>query len=460
MVSGGPRQGGRKLPVAEKKITFVLPTPAQARGVVEEMYRLEKDTGGTSGERRTPYADFTTLAHPVYLPVLAPRAAKGCEKALLALGAMPTPEATKVLVKLLDHQDPALARSVAQTLNLRLPDPQLKGQLGKRNFFHNDQEEMRRGLVSRSWRAEFAPAVRKAGRRLLAQPDTTSLQCGAFILECLGQEEEIPALVKALGRAANQAKDLPLEKHTYPRPRGACQELMRAARMMGLRGVRPPSPPRSPGEMLLFAAAIGSNKSFRPPGWQTTYARLLRAEIPYVREIALVNLPLPPPDTLLGLVPGLLMDKNVDVQIAACRVAEKTKVPQLREPVLDVLATAREEILLGDAFNAACALAGRWDRIQVLVSRLDEKDVVPRCLEFLASDVLTEASRTGIPNSDMLNVATVRTCKAAWQQFLRDHEAELKAGKSFRLTDPALPLAKLFPEFRFKRPQKLHLPPP
>lgn len=467
---GWTEAGGRTIPVAEATVTFATPTAEQARGIVEEMYRLSKDTIMFSGRRQQAYADFTTLAHPVYLPILAPRAARGCYRALQALGEIPTPEATKVLVRLLDHQNPAFARKVVQTLNRRLPDPQLKGTLPCRNVFDNTCDERRRWLVSRCWRAEFAPAIRKVGRRLLVGTDTENLQCGAFIVECLGQEEDLPSLVKALDCAAIRAKDLPLAKHTnsqgietrkgrevvvvapeehsYPPPRHDLQELMRAARMMGLRGVLSPAPPRSPGEMLLFAAAIGASKTFRPAGWEATYARLLRAEIPYVREAALVNLPLPPPDGLLDLVARLVEDKDVDVQIAACRVAKETKAPRLREPVLRVLASAREEWLFRAADNAAYVLASRWDRMQVLLARLDEKGMTARCLGSLASEILADQS------SRSLDEGSVRSCKGVWQQFLRDHEAELKAGRSYRLADRALPLEKLFPGFTFDPPKR------
>ncbi|HZY85109.1 MAG TPA: WD40 repeat domain-containing protein, partial [Gemmataceae bacterium] len=114
-------EGPRKHPVAEATITFAMPNPEQARRVVEETYRLAKDNGGTSGERQAPYADFTTLAYPVYLSLLAPRAAKGDEHALVALEHMPTPEATEALLRLLDHKDAKVARRALQAINLRLP---------------------------------------------------------------------------------------------------------------------------------------------------------------------------------------------------------------------------------------------------------------------------------------------------------------------------------------------------
>jgi hypothetical protein len=56
---------------------LVMPSEEEARRVVAEM-------------ARRPDADYSTLVYPVYLPILAERAAAGDERALTALGRMPT----------------------------------------------------------------------------------------------------------------------------------------------------------------------------------------------------------------------------------------------------------------------------------------------------------------------------------------------------------------------------------
>lgn len=433
----------RPLPVAEATITLVEPNAQQARKVVEEMYIRLKENDG----QETISNDFATLAYPVYLPILVARAAEGDEHALHGLGSIPTAEATAALIRLLDHKDARFARNVAQTVNLRLPDPEWQGKLGSRNALLDYREAHRRWLCERGWRKEFAPAVRKAGRQLLAtRPDTESLQCGAFILECLGEKEDLPPLTRALDWAAFRAAKQPLEEHEYPRPRGAGQELLRAARMMSLRGIAPPVPPRSSGEMILFATAIGVRPQFRPPDWEATYARLLQAELPYVREVGLRNLPVPPPPALFKLLPALLADKNIDVQIAACDAAGKAKNSELREPVLRMLETAKEEWLFHAVNNAAYDLGLRMESIRVLVSRLDEEGMAAACLKQLSSILLSDSSGS---RPTGLDVATGRACKAVWLRFVREHDNELRAGKDFHPADPALPIKELFPEFTF-----------
>jgi hypothetical protein len=435
-------------PVAEATIEFVMPTPRQARQVVAAMYKLPKDHGGTAGEKRKPFADFSTLIYPVYLPVLAPKARQGDERALAALGAMPSPKATAELVGLLEHTNPAFARKALQTLNSRLPDPMLEKKLPGRNVFEIDFLHHRRWLVKESWRDEHAPKVRRIGRRLLAEKDVPSLNCGAYILECLGKQDDLVALEPALGRAALMAKDRPLEKGIYPRPRGACMELMRAARAMIQRGVKVNETPSTAGELLLFSTAIRWREKFRPAGWEKAFVAALRHELPFVRETALEALPLPPPKAVRVLLPFLVVDSDVDVQIAACHLAEKLKAPELREPVLKVLRTAREHWQIDAASRAALALGAPRERLRILVSRLDEEEVAARCLGHLVDSVLTSTGGYGSPTK--LETATGRACKKEWQRFLGKHIERLAEGKKFKLSDPGVPLAKLFPGYKFE----------
>jgi hypothetical protein len=51
-----------------------------------------------------------------------------------------------------------------------------------------------------------------------------------------------------------------------------------------------------------------------------------------------------------------------------------------------------------------------------------------------------------------LDVQTGKVCKAAWQRFLERNREALRAGRKFRTTDPAVPLADLFPGCTFYPP--------
>jgi len=427
----------RPHPVARGTLKLVRPTAAQARVVVQNI------------DANKEADQYFFLRDPIYLPILVERAEKGAENALTGIGSIATPEATQALIRLALKADERFAVHVVQVLDHRLPDPQLQGKLPMRNVLHNDQEEARRWLVARAWKPEFAGDVRAIAHKLLRKKDVTSLQCGAFILEAVGQKEDTRPLVEALDRAVRATLKAPLEKDTYPRPRGACQELVRAAHMLNDRGGSAPMKPGSPGEAILFLDALKSRVSFRPPNWEIIVSELLRHEIPYIREMALLNLPLPLPASLAKRIPPLLLDANLDVQLAACHLVREAKDQRCKETVLKLLAVAKDNWLINDVNNTAWALGLRFQAIEVLVSRLDEKDMTRECLNLLSSWVIADQSGS----SGTGEKVDPRAVKRRWQKFLRDHGDRLRAGQTFKLGDPAL-TPDLFPSIEFTPPQK------
>jgi hypothetical protein len=434
-----------KRPSAIGTIKFVMPDRKEALQVIEEMEQLPKNYGSSAGQKCAPFADFTTLIYPVYLPLLAARADLGEQRALEALGAMPSADATKELIRLLSHNDPAFARSVLTTLQQRLPDPALDRKVGPSDY---DYWYRRRNLVERSWKPEFAPAVRKVACDLLKKKDVESLQSAAYLVVCLGTAEELPLLIKALDHAATEAVKLPRPRDRHMPPRGACQDLVRAAGLLCQRGASINEKPASPGEFLLSACAVGSREKFRPKGWEETFVVALRHELPFVREIAVNNLPSPPPAEAGKLIAGLIEDKDVDVQIAACHFAVKWKAAHLRGAVLRTLKSAKEQWLFTGASDAARELGAFKERVEILVDRLDEQGMTVRCLTQLVGMI---EDTNGYGNRTELDVETGKTCKQAWQRFLERNAETIKADRKFKLADPGFPAAELFPQFTFYR---------
>jgi hypothetical protein len=147
-------------------------------------------------------------------------------------------------------------------------------------------------------------------------------------------------------------------------------------------------------------------------------------------------------------LPRLLADSDVDVQIAACHLAEKLNAPELGGPVLAVLRNAKEHWQLNAASNAAFALGARGECMRTLADRLDDEEVAAWCLGHLVSAVLTGTNGWGSPTK--MEKATGQVCKKEWQQFLKKHGERLAKGKKFKLSDPTVPLEKLFPGYRFE----------
>ena len=429
----------RKTPAAEVTLTVRLPDPEQARRVVAAMDRLKDRDSVRPGARAAPYPDYTTFQHPVYLPIFAPQARDADPRALRALGSIADPEATRAIIGLLDHKDPATARAALAALTDRLPEP--------------GAEKRRRGqerawLVEKAWRPSLAPAVRRAGRALLdgKPPD---LRGGAFLLLCVGEQADLPALVRGLDAAVARARTPTLED-------SGAFELWHAGLAMADRGVELPWPPRSPGERLLFARAIGNRLAYQPAGWEQAFAGLLRDDLPCVRKAALDGLPDGPGKALAGCLPDLLRDPDLVVRTAACWACLKVRSKDLEQPLLGVLATAGDDRLLYAAHTVAHrhGLAPRVNVLWVLAGRLDEPGMARICLKYLRQVV---EGRSDLDAADdprdpyCLPPAEAAACRRAWRKFLRDREKELAAGKTYPFDDPGLPVREQFPRVRFWR---------
>ncbi len=430
----------RKLPVGETKIKLVTPTPQQARQVVEEMYKLPKGPNGTVGQKSRPYADFTALWYPVYLPILLEHA-QGCdEDALRAIGHVPTPKATKALIGLLDNKNRAFVLKVAGTLNLRLPEPEFHGEIGP-------WEVQRRWLISNSWRPEFAPQILTHAREILSWDGADSKAYAGFILHSLGGKDDLPYLVGALDYAVAETQNSLRRENSYPEPAGACRELLRAAEILAKRGAEVPTNPQSPGQAVVFLAALKAKRDFRPGGWQATALALLKHEIPYVRQLALQSLPRPLSKSFVALLPTLLADADVVVRIQACRAAEENKAEGLQEPILKIVASAKDTWLLRAAHKAARATGGRAESLELLASRFDDTETGWECFYLVMSSVIKSHGSGG---KGALDSQMAEKLKGRWSKFLQDHRQAIKAGRRFEVGDPELTADLMPPEYKIR----------
>ena len=419
-----------KIPVAETTLRLAMPTPEQARQVVAEMRRLQKGRAGRSGERDSPYRDFSALQYPVYVPILYPRAKRGDEEALMAIGHIPSPEATQGLIDLLDWPQEDYLLDVAQTLNMRLPDPQLEGKAPPHSIWENSYDAHRRWLVKKAWRPELAPNVLAHARKLVVSRNVGLQECGAFMLQCLGLEAALSHVIRGLDIAVARTRDEPREEGIYPPPRGSCAALVRTARLLLERGAKPPAKPTSLGESVVFAIALRGEQPFRPEGWVESCAGLLQHKTAYVRQVTLEHVPQPMPAPLAALLPKLLADPDVDVLIAACSAVRESKAPSLRGPVLRLVGTTKEEGLLDDTVDAAVAVGARLESLQALVQRLGEHKMGPVAYQQILHALIDH--RGGCFSTELSQEAA-NTLKRRWTRFLRDHAEAIRAGRMFKV---------------------------
>jgi hypothetical protein len=439
---------GRKNPAGTIALTLRMPTPAQARGVLEKMDAPPAAPHG--GE--APTADFSALRCPVYLPLLRQRAQattpRAFETSLQGIGAIPTPAATLTLLELACNPDPTHGLEALQTLNERLPDPPFWGEVMKPYQPPNPTATPRYVLSRAAWRDAFAPPARALARRLLTAPDPYTV-AAAFTLECVGTVDDLPALTAALDTAIRQVPRVPIFQGSYPRSYGACAELERATLMRLQTGATVPGPLDTAAAQDEYLQALTAQPSQRPADWPTRCLFFLDSPVPYLRARTLATLaamsdvsPLPPSitDALRRRLPALLLDQNEDIQVGACALAIQIKAPALLAPTLQALTEARDFPLPNDLTRAAIFQGGRWEALQFWADHLDDPARKQDALGFV--QYLLEP-RLGGGYTSNYSTATATALKTDWDRFLVAHRPEIEAGKTYSLDNPEV--TGLFP---------------
>lgn len=366
---------GTALSAGETIITLKQPTPEQARQVYEAK-KLAPREAYRDGPMKfvAGAADFETMHQPVYLEVLRHFAEQNDPDALPSLERMQNVEANSALVDQIsrstDESNWDFARACFGHLKPSLPFPNWYDDVNSKW----DQENRER--VERTWRDEFAPTLVRLARGLTAElvaaddnpgevpaDDQEAWQAQLsdidYIYRCLGQPEDLADCMRAYAISIELTRTLPFETHQYFRPRGSAFGFMHAViRMMG-RGARPPVAPAHPGEAATYLLALRTQPDFRPDGSSEELVKWFRYgidnDLPYLSELVLDDVPAPVPQALLDAVPEALAHPYVDLQIAACKLAERYPRPEFREPLRRVLASAQEEYLVKYATLAGVA---------------------------------------------------------------------------------------------------------
>jgi hypothetical protein len=432
-------------PKGKATVEFAMPNAAQAEQVIAEMEKLPDDPNTSAGDLDKPYADWSALAFEPYVVPLEQRAQKGNVKAIGGLAHVPTPNATRALVKLLDHADSAIARATARGLAMRLPDPALNGQLGPRNPFENSLSEQRKYLATKSWVPALADDVRAAARKRLASTDVTDQQDGAFMLEAVGTKDDAPDLIKALDVAIDRTRTVPPETDVYPMPRGALMELLRAAEILVARGYAAPATPAKPGELAIWLVSLRAGA--RPAGWEATLAKAMEHAIPHVRTLAMDHAPDAVTAAHTQAVAKNLAHADLDVQVAAAQLAQRAKLVALGPEVVKAMKRATG-LRLNILSNAAYMLGARYERAQMLVVRLSDKDAFDQALSELC-DILQYSGRsTSGTLTDAMRTAVI----PPWKKLVTDHRAEIEAGTKLPLTHKSVTKDLLPPTWKLGNP--------
>jgi hypothetical protein len=141
---------------------------------------------------------------------------------------------------------------------------------------------------------------------------------------------------------------------------------------------------------------------------------------------------------------------DVDVQVAACRLATRAKLPELRAYVIEVFRNTTDSFALSAAENALFALGSRADYFDILAIRLADAPVASQVLRTL----LGVFESTGGFMPDMITTEQSRALSSRWQTFINRHRAEIAGGMRLSLDDPDVSADLVPPNWSLSRPGK------
>jgi hypothetical protein len=423
----------RQAPIATTTIRFLKPDAKQARQVVDELLAMAPNSGRSDGERGQPYADFELVRYPVYLPLMKEMLENGDVRGLDAIGAMAFPEATAVLLDVKKHKNTEFVTKANRMMLIRT------------NLYYRGSASRASYLRERSWTDELKKVALASTWPMVAGNDREEIIQGARLIQTLGTKNDLPAVIKTLDRVLVLFKDNAIEQQSYPRPGNASEALANASLALLKLGATPPSTAATPGNAIVWLKALGSDKTFRPAGWSETARNLIKHEIPFIREVAIRNLPQSLDEPTAAAIAVALHDKFIPVQSAACELAWRAKLKVCAAPLIEVLKTTDNMWVMNSAIYAAVDCGVPNDQVlEICVSRLDPENVDWNHHLFLDFVRLAIKNHSGSSGSEDAWRGRTREIQAAWLEMIKAHRQELRDRKLFKPDDPALPKA-MFP---------------
>lgn len=435
----GWKEGERKRPVGQISLVFRMPTPDDAEAIVAATEKLPLSPNNTYGHRAQNYADFTALCQPIYLQPLLRRAKNGDLNALEGICWIATSDATKALIDLSTSDNSKLALEAAKTLTMRLPDPALDD-TNRFGGFPPFTREARRQLVTNSWDARLAPAVRSLATNYLARSRADEINAGAVMIQAVGAAKEAPEVMAALDRSVepmvNPRRDPKDNILDQPDP---VRELLGAIHVLMKRGYSFNDEGFSgEGAFLLYFDRFAGQPPPRPESWLENLNVFGDEGHFPVRVAALNSIPDPVPTGCMTYVKARLADRDLGVCRAACTVAGRSGNKAFLKPLLEIIETEHHEWLLREATDAARKLGANFDLLDAWADRLNEESLWSLALQNL-NTILERRPGSWLDQTGLNTSRGGRiTLRRRWKSFLAKHADEIRRGNKFRADDPAL----------------------
>ncbi len=414
----------------EASVEIAEPSPEQARAVIARMRSRLSDPSVSAGERTRPYADFSSLAFPIYLPRLKEIAAKET-RAIYGLGRIATLDGTRALIELASHDSTDVAQAALEALEQRVPNP------GQR---HPMKSAERDRLVAGGWDiSEIGPPLRTLALTLLDKDDDEQVSLGARLLAAAVEPQDVDLVAAVLTDAFEATEDSPIP---YPEPRTAVSELLNTATVLLDAGAPAPTTPKTPGEIALYVLAHTDAKS-KPPTYAARIADWLEHPIPQVRVLVLRAQTEPLDAAARAKLPKLLASDHLGVQNAACDALAKAGSDAAVHGVVKAQMQTATDDWLVRCLNRTASAVGipRDDIARIWIARLDEE--ARTMLIFNQLLAFVDAKQHGMSGAP--DAAEAKRLKKVWTAWLSKNTVRVRAGKKFEPGGPSFP-AELVPK--------------
>lgn len=424
-------------PVVTTTLHFVMPNENQAREVFDEMLSLPDNSDRSWGKKGRKFADFELMRYPVYLPMAKELAQQGDIRGLKMLGEMAFPDATTALLELMSHNSPAISEKAGELL-LRRMSPHEDSTISHASY-----------LASKSWTDELRKLAAVPAWKLLAEDDREGIIRGARLIRSLGIKDDLPALIKVMDRVLIDLKGNEIEQQAYPRPWTASSSLAGASQELLQRGARSPESATTPGNSVVWLLALGTNKEFRPEGWRETIRGLVQHEIPFIRDLALRNMPLPLDSETISVVEDAILDGFTPVQAAACDLAGKSNRKEFGPNLITILRLSENDWLIRAAFRSAHECGVPNDkRLEICLQRMgrftNDRNMV--ILGLLIDGSIDSNGHGAQEIKDWKPF--LPGIQTAWLNFIEAHRQELQEGTRYRPGSESLSPDMFPPQFQ------------
>lgn len=413
------------IPIAHLKLRFSEPDAIKAQTIVAQAgtpHRLPwADT------RSDNFGDYTSLRHPIYLPLLETKAAEGTVFAVLGIGHIKGPQATAALLKLaVNPTSTAEVRLAAvEMLSDRAPYPSSIAHHSQRIVIST--EHLRDGAWTEPLRTESLHLARK----LLSSGSDLTLPA-IDLMRALGTPEDAAAILAILDAGLVGSPSLG-GKYLY--------SSLHALHALHLKGWPLPVKPTRPSEVYL------------------TFYLLEREQLPHSAEIeklALAHLAHPslvlrraaynslrhpvPEDHLAQVRNDLAQDVVWGVRYPVLSLLSRTHDLRFFPDLLTLLENNQDRHQQVGLIRHSLELAGPRKVLPILISQLNQPALARNTLDELTR--LTIADQPSSYHETKWTQTDLDTLQTAWREFYARHEERIVDGKKFpredRRISPAL----------------------